>query len=478
MSFCVATQSFIFYLLACTPCSNIRHRQKARNNAKKERQEKMRIVLEQPHLYQHPDPFHTNPYWSEEIRMGPTLPTKRRGGGGDGANKSTVQRGLVIPSRDGVVSEGSGSSGVISSTEVNGTLPSKPPPTAAGLNPEPRNRPTTTAPDEDAMSPTLSKTVSMSTNDDWNLKPYQREDEELWGNELSRTGQKFMDALKQASTTAGRFVESKLGIEKQVTEDDRHNFYFAPKNPPVNEYHPPVVRSKPAHKDALRWMLQPPPSAKVMEGKVPVSRSSSMISSASRRTVATSDRQSLGRLVGEKSFEAKRRKGETPNEGDFHSQVSLNRTRSRRAPTTSTVRTRSRRTARSNSLSTDSEDSYEGFSQRRRRPSRRTVKTPEILSDEDEDEYISRSLESLSNSSVPTYIAQRPRLSTIFSSEGNDKQVEKGNSISPLQEVTNASNISAVNNSLNEQQQEQQQPVEPSEDTNNSASQQVLAAGL
>ncbi|KAK0703743.1 hypothetical protein B0T26DRAFT_744443 [Lasiosphaeria miniovina] len=453
MSFCVATQSFIFYILACTPCSNIRHRQRAQQNAKKERGEKARIVLEQPHLYQHPDPFHTNPFWTEEIRMGPSLPTKKRGGG-DNCNKNSSLRGLTNPSRDGA-SVGTASSAGISNPD--GTAPnSNHLPVVLADPPKMANGPPI-APDEEATSPVMSKAASVMTNDDWNLKRYQREDEELWGNDLSRTGQKLMDALKQAGTTAGRFVESKLGIEKQVTDEDRHNFYFAPKNPPVNQYHPPVVRSKPAHKDALRWMLQPPPSAKIMEGKVPVSRSSSMMSAGSRRTVTSSDRQSLGRLVGEKSFEAKIRQAGVPQDGELHSTASLNRARSRRTTATSTVRTRSRRTARSNSLSTDSEDSTEGAGQRSRR-SRRAAVTPEFVSDEDEDEYISRSLESLSNSSVPAYVAQRPRLSTIFSSEITEKasstRVDNKNcSTSPLQEVTNASTVIAGSR-VKEQQQE------------------------
>src|SRR5690606_14146322 len=106
-------------------------------------------------------------------------------------------------------------------------------------------------------------------------------------------------------------------------------FYTAPRNPPVNDYHPPVVSSRPAHKDALRWMLQPPPPAKVMEGKVPVTRSASMASAASsRRTVSVREGGSLGRLVGEKAVEAKIRRGETPADDEPHPSPSLRKSRS------------------------------------------------------------------------------------------------------------------------------------------------------
>ncbi|KAK0630148.1 hypothetical protein B0T17DRAFT_506645 [Bombardia bombarda] len=414
MSFCVAVQSAVFYFIACTPCTKVRHRQRARQKAKKEREEKARIVLEQPHLYQHPDPFNTNPYWSEEISLDATENSGTPGP--EEAEASTTPKTAANPVH----------------TPRVGSTP-------------------TVVPEEDAASATLSKTASVSTGDDWNLKRYQREDEELWG-EFSWTGQKLMDAIKQASTSAGRFVESKLGLEKPVTEKDRHKFYFSPRNPPVNDYHPPVVSSKPAHKDALRWMLQPPPSAKVMEGKVPVSRSASMMSVGSRRTVGSTDGPSLSRRLGEKSFEAKIRRGELPFEGDLHSTGSLNRTISRRTATPSTARAaKGRRTTRSRSLSTDSGDSLEAMGQRRRRPSHLTDVAAEVQS-EDEDEHISRSLESLSNTTVPThspYAAQRPRLSTILSCNTVDTEAVSSSALGgKTNTTTNAPALGDVTNGI------------------------------
>lgn len=409
MSFPVAVQSAIFYFLACTPCTKVLHQQKTRNEAKKAREMKARIVLEQPHLYRHPDPFHTNPYWDEEIQMGPSLPKKRRGT--DGKN-SLSQRRLTAASRDGAAS--SVAVGMSEGASLASPRPSTSPTHIHGLGSAPTVVP------EDPASPTLTTTASASTYGDWNLKRYQREDEELWGNEPSWSGHKLMDAIKQAGSSAGRYVESKLGLEKPVTEEDRYNFYFSPRNPPVNDYHPPVVSSKPMHKDALRWMLQPPPPAKVMDGKVPVSRSPSMMSAGSRRTTtAARDGGSLSRLVGEKAYEARLRNGESPWEGEARSTPpNLARTRSRMTPVSTAARTRSRRTARTYSSSAESDT-------------------------ESDDEYLAKSLEtSFSHSSLPTHAAQKPRLPTIMSSGADEKmflaETEKGEPIHPVRAISNS----------------------------------------
>lgn len=370
--------------------------------------------------------------------MGPSLPKKSKGR--DGSSKSASQKHLTNRSHD-LTSVGTGSTVAVSPLPGMELTPSAKPdaPTTpekhAGISSCP-----TIVPEEDAISATLSKTVSVSTAEGWNYKRYQREDEELWGYDISRTSQKLMDAIKQAGTTAGRFVESKLGIEKHVTEEDRYNFYFAPRNPPVNDYHPPVVRSKPIHKDGLQWMLQPPPPAKVMEGKVPVSRTSSVMSVGSRRT-GVFDSMSMGRLVGERALEARIRNGETPFEDgtELQSTSSLPKSRSRRA-TVSSVRTRSRRPTGSYSLSTDSEDSSDEMNRRRSRRQNRRPRASELESDNSENEYTSRSLESLGHAAHPSHAAQKPRLPTILSSEATMKtSTETQPASQPLQDTTNTS---------------------------------------
>ncbi|KAK4128169.1 hypothetical protein N657DRAFT_562345 [Parathielavia appendiculata] len=439
MSYLAAAQSALFYFLACTPCNQLQHQHRTRQQAKREREIKERIVMEQPHLYRHPDPYHTNPYWDEEIRMGPSLPKKRRGS--EGISKTLSQRRLTAASRDGRPSIGTGSSVVVSMSEMGSIASprsSTNPFNVPGIASDP-----TVVHEEDPTSPTLSKTVSISTSADWNVKRYQREDEELWGEESTWSGHKLMDVIKQAGSTAGRYMESKLGLEKQVTDEDRYNFYFTPRNPPVNDYHPPVVSSKPAHKDALRWMLQPPPPAKVMEGKVPVTRSSSMASAASRKTFSSRDASSLGRLVGERAVEARIRRGQTPLDDDLRSNQSLARTRSR---ATLATRTYSRRTVRTSSSSTDSEDDdAEPPSRARKRVSHRP---PEGESDtEDEGVYVPRSPPSVNSISLPAHAAQKPRLSTILSSGYDDRGssgVDNGDSSHPLREISNLSSTTDV----------------------------------
>ncbi|KAK3987398.1 hypothetical protein QBC44DRAFT_119053 [Cladorrhinum sp. PSN332] len=441
MSYFAAAQSAVFYILACTPCNQVVIRHKAAKAAKKEREEKARIVMQQPKRYQQPDPFQTNPYWEEEIRMGPSLPRKGRAGD---SSKTESQRRLTTASRDGAVSIDAGSSFAISMGSpgsIAGPRPSISPTINTIVNTHSRvdSTPTVVPEGELVSSPTLSKTISVSTTGDWNIKSYQREDEELWGLDGPQSRFKLVDALKQAGSSAGRFVESKLKMEKPVTEEDRFNFYNAPRNPSVNDYHPPIVSSKPAHKDGLRWMLQPPPSAKVMEGKVPVSRSASVMSVGSRRTVSTVDgASSLGRLVGEKAYEARIRRGETPYDSELRSSASLSRTKSRMT-TASSARARSRRTARGNSFSTESEDSEEEM-YFRRRPSTRQVYTPEVDSDDEKHYVSSKALEAGRHSPAPTHAALKPRLPTIRSSSNRAKSPsskEKLDSVSPLHEVTN-----------------------------------------
>lgn len=136
---------------------------------------------------------------------------------------------------------------------------------------------------------------------DWNCKRYQREDEEMWAPDLAKTGHKVINAIKNAGTSAGRFIESSLGKDaKENKEVKRPNTYtadgqryFALVHPPVNDHHPPIIR-QPQFKDTVQWMVQPPPAAKLMEGKVPVSRTST--SNGKRRAIAASDDDDSGSL--------------------------------------------------------------------------------------------------------------------------------------------------------------------------------------
>ncbi|KAK7426362.1 hypothetical protein QQZ08_007117 [Neonectria magnoliae] len=373
MSFPIAFQSAVFYIVACTPCAKVRHRQKAREQAKKERQEKARLEVDQPGLYQHPSPFNTNPYWQEEITMGPSLPKKS-------ASKNSSQRGLTSSGGDSCALSMS------EQTNVGGSR----------LNIAPST--TVVTEEDDGLS------------DDWNRRRgYQREDEELWG---QWSGQKFMEAISKARDSAGRLIESTLRIDnKEVTDEDRRDFYFTPKNPPINDYHPPVVSSKIPSKNAHRWMLQPPPPAKIMEGKIPVSRAGSSGSKSSGKTLIGEDVQ-LGRLVHEKLvMEKLKKENSNPNNNPTETELieSLFMTRTNRSM--SMTRTRS--------LSFDtSDDSTDNFRDKRMSRMRPVAAPPGAESSDDEsDEPIqfSQSALTLGQRGTSSHAAQRPNLETILS---------------------------------------------------------------
>ncbi len=357
MAFPVAVQSAVFYFMACTPCMSARNRHRAKKKFDKERKERAALEADEPPLYRHPSPFNVNPYWEEEIMMGPSLPKKGRKQNNQsqrklasaGQDSSLATRSSLVISSQGALaavptggssgSGGSDSGGAANSkdgAEATSTAPaltSMQPDRASNeneLHPESAAQNPPRSPSlvpDDGHSMTMLETTATATGtsttesiEGWNYKRYQREDEELWGSEPSRT-HKLMDAIVKASSSAGRLLESTLGKERSsVTDQDRANFY-APTfiHPPVNDYHPPVVSSKPAHRDALRWMLQPPPPAKVMEGKIPVSRSTSVASSvnggvgsARRAAAAAGSDVSLTRRM---ALEARLRRVDSANSG-------------------------------------------------------------------------------------------------------------------------------------------------------------------
>ncbi|KAF4594660.1 signal peptide-containing protein [Ophiocordyceps camponoti-floridani] len=370
MSFCVALQSAVFYFVACTPCAKVRHRHKAKDQARKQREDKSRLETDQPGLYRHPSPFNTNPYWQEEINMGPSLPKKT-------ASKNSSQRGLASSGRESTVPSMSEHNQAADSPSVS--------------------------PEDDTVS------------EDWNRRRgYQREDEELWGQLAApQQSHKLKDAFSRARGSAGRLIDATLGIDKEVTPQDRDDFYFSPRNPPVNDYHPPVVSSKPLHRDARRWMLQPPPPAKVMEGKVPVSRAVSSGSKSSGRTLAVEE-PPLGRAMHERLAQHRLRIKSAPNNPTESELIE-----SLFAPS---WKSNHNLPTRSRSLELDGSDDSADDMFARRRKSRRPYRPapPTADSEDDSDQAGLRTMtEAASHStSGSSRAARRPKLETIPSSGG------------------------------------------------------------
>lgn len=316
MSLDVAIQSVAFYILSCSTCAKISHRRKAKLQAKRERAEKHDLETEQPGLYRHPSPFSTNPYWTEEIMMGPGPPPKKSG------SKNASQRALNTA--------GPGSS-YAGSTAMSSETPS---------------------------SPTAVTEGSQVSGEGWNRKRYQREDEALWGHDIPGPGQRIMDAIAKAGSSAGRLLEGRLSKSGPIREEENTGSYYLARNPPINELHPPVVSTAPASRDETRWMLQPPPAAKVMEGKERVNRSRAGSNGSSRRG---NDGPPLSRQVTERLVDAKLQRGELP-----HLEARA-RTESRSKPQTP-YQPRVQPPGRSRSISVESSYSSDAVVKRKPKP--------------------------------------------------------------------------------------------------------------
>lgn len=198
-------------------------------------------------LYPHASPFSTNVYWREEMALGPGPPQKKKDREKERQQKiKGSQRDLVTGHSNGTGT--SSADTVVATSSLQG----------------------------------VTETEQERRNEEgWNRRRYQREDESLWG----------LDD----------------GSEDGLPFDGT---YCTARNPEVNDLHPPVVSTQPTHRSETRWMLQPPPSAKIMAGKERANRarSGSGGSNGSSRRGETG----LGRQIGERMVEKKRKKGQPP----------------------------------------------------------------------------------------------------------------------------------------------------------------------
>ncbi|KAL9092332.1 MAG: hypothetical protein Q9165_004506 [Trypethelium subeluteriae] len=216
MSLLKGIQSAIFYYLSCAPCTQFAHKKRRRKQAQLDRAEREMLEIEQPGLYRHPSPFATNPYWGEEIALGPGPPprrTKKKG-------KDTTARGIAsagTQSTQGSISNSDGET-----EDLDRSMQSD---RRHSLNPK-----------------------------HWNIKRYQREDEALWGQSFD----------KESAYGSSRALSGSKGRGKSYS---RTEMMYIARNPPVNDLHPPVVSTPSSNLHETRWMLQPPPRAKVMSGK-------------------------------------------------------------------------------------------------------------------------------------------------------------------------------------------------------------------
>lgn len=290
-------------------------------------------------------------------------------------------------------------------------------------------------------SPTIVTEGSRISGEGWNLKRYQREDEALWGHETSGPGQRIMDAIAKAGSSAGRLLEGRLSKSSPSIKEETPGSYYVAKNPPVNDLHPPVVSTQPTHKGETRWMLQPPPPAKVMEGKERVNRSRSDSNSSIRKGPEGS---SLSRQVTERLVEAKLQRGEMP----YLESRSLSRTGSRSDPATlNTPPGQRHERTRSSSLNSSS-SSDEGMRKKRRPPPISTARVG-MSSDYIEHIPIPSVLANSAGFDMPERPSLRPLMSTIASSSNMVPQTSTatkgGSGHIPLRELSPQSSNGAIN---------------------------------
>jgi hypothetical protein len=322
-------QSAVFHYVSCAPCTGYMYKKQRRKQAKEARKARTKLQMEQPELYHHPEPTGTNPYWQEEITMGPGPPPRRARRTNTGSTRAITH---VVTSA--AVSQ------VGSSIDVVRTE------------------------DEIRLS---DDTVD---DDNWNRKRYQREDEDLWG---------FSDAVVPIQNTMSGSSVGVAGFFRPGTS--RSGSYYSARAPPVNDLHPPVVSLPSPDPADNRWMLQPPPKASVMNGKErATNRSRSGSGASSRVELGLQREQSLQRQVSSRQLRHKLERGETPDLPPLSRSNSYNimvansrhdrpRSPQTRPPSATSSRTRKRRRdtalSRTETFERSSGDSTDLISKRR-----------------------------------------------------------------------------------------------------------------
>ncbi|KAL8815184.1 MAG: hypothetical protein Q9223_005655 [Gallowayella weberi] len=247
-------QSAVFYYVSCAPCHELAYRRRRRKGAARSKAEK---ETDQG-LYTHPSPFSTNVYWQEDISMGPGPPQKN----GKSRREKERQRW-----RDRVANNKENQRGLMTGNSTDTGASSA-----------------DTVVVQCSLQGVAELEQERRSGDGWNRRRYQREDEYLWG----------LDDMSDDGAEDGKY-------------------YTTVRNPSVSELHPPIASSLPASRSEAKWMLQPPPSAKIMEGKVQANRSRS--GSGGSNVSSKRGEPGLGRQLGERMMEEKRRKGKTPQSG-------------------------------------------------------------------------------------------------------------------------------------------------------------------
>jgi len=268
-------QSAIFYYVSCAPLSKFSYRRQKRKEYKRAKAESA-VSEAEGGVHKHLAPFSTNPYWREEIDIGPGPPIRKAQRDGRGLPEKGKQK------KDRQLQTGNSTETGTSSAD-----------TVVGKESGERVR---------------------DSDEGWNKRRYQREDELLWGLEQQDTGSTGMPLMSRSASGS--------------------TYQYYARNPAINDLSPPIVSTHPTNKIVSQWMLQPPPKAKVMDGKLKQapastpnrSRSTSGGSHGIKGTMKKASDVSLSRQVGERLMESKLKQGISPE-----SSMTMSRGRSARS---------------------------------------------------------------------------------------------------------------------------------------------------
>ena len=198
-----------------------KYKKKRRKEAQSAREE---VVSTQPGAIRQPHAFQTNEQWAEELMLGPGPPKPWK------------------------------------PDELLQKVKQKLAPTPVEVAPRPpleRARPSMDRRISGALV-TVKDSIKQSLHPDtWNWKRYDREDEFGLGDKVTRIWDR-VTTMHQEELPHGR-------RRAHTNESDRD--YTRGRIPAINDMHPPVVSQLPATRDEAAWMLLPPPSRAVMEGK-------------------------------------------------------------------------------------------------------------------------------------------------------------------------------------------------------------------
>ncbi|KAF2275556.1 uncharacterized protein EI97DRAFT_64015 [Westerdykella ornata] len=262
-------QSAIFHYLSCVPCGELARQHARRNKRKRARKvyEEHSKVTSAEQVYEHPPPTGINPYWAEEIALGPGPPPRRK-------KRSNTTNSSQRDPRSALVSQAGSSIDAQSGSSLD-------------VRRMPRDRQFS----DDKLG-----------DENWNRRRYQREDEDLWGT-----------AKPPSPSKSGIPRGSSVGLGGSTRPDTSKSSstqYGPEPTPKQHEVLCPVVDLpylQSLQSSDTHWMLQPPPKASIMSGKERPNRSTSRTGSAGSSRVALGPQ----RAASERHLRRKRERGET-----------------------------------------------------------------------------------------------------------------------------------------------------------------------